>query len=227
MLPVAMSAKFLKKKELFKIKSLMIISSKLLSKEDPCKTALTPVRMVRKFKHHEQRLLKKVDFLEYKSTDNANENLVIQRYHVQNREDYVKYNKICGYVSKLANELSNLPAEDPFRQKQSAQLLEKLYEGGLINSKASLSALMKLAVSSFCRRRLAVIVMKLKMAETLKEAVTFIEQGHIRVGPETIRDASFHVSRMMEDFITWVDSSKIRRKIAEFSGQVDDFDLLN
>ena len=183
--------------------------------------------MVRKFKHHEQRLLKKVDFLEYKTTDNSNENLVMQRYHIQSREDYVKYNKICGYVSKLANELSNLPVDDPFRQKQSAQLLEKLYEAGLINSKASLSALMKLAVSSFCRRRLAVILMKLKMAETMREAITFIEQGHVRVGPETVRDAAFHVTRMMEDYVTWVDSSKIRRKIAEFSGQVDDFDLLN
>ena len=61
----------------------------------------------------------------------------------------------------------------------TAQLLEKLYDSGVINSKASISALMSLSVSSFCRRRLAVVVMRLKMAETLKEAVTFIEQGHI------------------------------------------------
>lgn len=183
--------------------------------------------MVRKFKHHEQRLLKKVDFLEYKGVDNSNENLVIQRYAIQGREDYVKYNKICGYVGKLANDLSNLPTDDPFRQRLSAQLLEKLYDAGLINSKASLSALMKLSVSCFCRRRLAVVLMKLKMAETLREAITFIEQGHVRVGPETIKEPAFHVTRQMEDYVTWVDASKIRRKIAEFSGQVDDFDLLN
>ena len=109
----------------------------------------------------------------------------------------------------------------------TAQLLEKLYDSGVINSKASISALMSLSVASFCRRRLGVVVMKLKMAETLKEAVTFIEQGHIRVGPETIREPSFHVSRLMEDFVTWVDASKMRRKIAEFSNQVDDFDMLN
>lgn len=183
--------------------------------------------MVRKFKHHEQRLLKKVDFLEWKSNDNKNEAVVMQRYYIQGREDYVKYNKICGYVSKLANELSLLPVENVYRQKMTAQLLEKLYESGVINSKASISALMTLSVASFCRRRLAVVAMRLKMAETLKEAVTFIEQGHIRVGPETIREPSFHVSRMMEDFVTWVDASKMRKKIAEFSNQVDDFDMMN
>lgn len=183
--------------------------------------------MVRKFKHHEQRLLKKVDFLEWKTNDNKNEAIVMQRYYIQGREDYVKYNKICGYVSKLANELSLLPVEDGYRQKMTAQLLDKLYESGVINSKASISALMSLSVASFCRRRLAVVVMRLKMAETLKEAVTFIEQGHIRVGPETIREPAFHVSRLMEDFVTWVDASKMRRKIAEFADQVDDFDLMN
>ena len=26
---------------------------------------------------------------------------------------------------------------------------------------------------------------RLKMAETLREAVTFVEQGHVRVGPDT------------------------------------------
>jgi len=36
--------------------------------------------------------------------------------------------------------------------------------------------------------------MKLKMAETLKEAVTMVEQGHIKVGIDTITDPSFHVN---------------------------------
>lgn len=47
--------------------------------------------MVRKLKHHEQRLLKKVDFLQWKSADNPHEAQVMRRYHVQNREDYTQY----------------------------------------------------------------------------------------------------------------------------------------
>ena len=64
------------------------------------------------------------------------------------------------------------------------------------------------------------------MAETLREAVTFIEQGHIRVGPEAITDPAFLVSRTMEDFITWVDSSKIKRAITKYNDKLDDYELL-
>lgn len=48
------------------------------------------------------------------------------------------------------------------------------------------------------------------MAETVKEAVMYIEQGHIKVGVETVTDPAFHVNRNMEDNITWVKGSKIR-----------------
>ena len=64
------------------------------------------------------------------------------------------------------------------------------------------------------------------MAETLKEAVTFIEQGHIRVGPETMTDPAFLVTRTMDDYVTWADNSKIKRTIMKYNEKLDDFDLL-
>ncbi len=73
------------------------------------------VRSLRKLKHHEKKLLKKVDFLNWKSDSsvsralrrlpmlegkvftpsafglqNTHEAEVIRRYHIQKREDYVK-----------------------------------------------------------------------------------------------------------------------------------------
>lgn len=182
--------------------------------------------MVRKLKHHEQRLLKKVDFLQYQ-TDNPNEAQVMRRYHVQDREDYVRYNRICGYTTKLANAISLLQPDDPFRAKISEQLLDKLYQTGLIPTTNTLSQLSRVTVSSLCRRRLAVVLVSLKMSETLREAVTLIEQGHVRVGPNTVKNPGFLVSRNMLDFVTWVDGSKIRRKIATYKDEVDDYDLLN
>ena len=68
----------------------------------------------------------------------------------------------------------------------------------------------KVNVAMFCRRRLPVVLQRLKMAETVKEAVMYIEQGHIKVGVETVTDPAFHVNRNMEDNITWVKGSKIR-----------------
>ncbi|CAG8529480.1 10645_t:CDS:2 [Dentiscutata heterogama] len=182
--------------------------------------------MVRKLKYHEQKLLKKVDFLQWKNEDNIREIKVIRRYHLQKREDYHKYNKLCGSIKKLANRISLLDPRDPFRGKQEAALLEKLYSMGLITAKKQFSQLDKITVSAFCRRRLPIVMCRLKMAETVKEAVTFIEQGHIRVGPETITDPAYLVTRNLEDFVTWVDTSKIKRKIMKYNDKLDDFDLL-
>lgn len=53
----------------------------------------------------------------------------------------------------------------------------------------------KVSASYFCRRRLPVVMVRAHMAETIKAAVTFIEQGHVRVGLETIRDPAFLVTR--------------------------------
>ena len=97
---------------------------------------------------------------------------------------------------------------------------------GIVNSTASLSAIEKLSVSSFCRRRLPVVMVRLKMSETLKEATTFIEQGHVRVGPNVITDTAFLVTRTFEDYVTWVDSSKIKKTIMRYNDKLDDYDLL-
>ena len=47
---------------------------------------------------------------------------------------------------------------------------------GVITTKKSLVQLERLSTAAFCRRRLAVVAVRLKMAETLREACTFIEQ---------------------------------------------------
>ncbi len=52
-------------------------------------------------------------------------------------------------------------------------------------------------------------------------------QGHVRVGPETILEPAYLVTRPMEDFVTWVDTSKIRRKVLAYNDKLDDYDLLN
>lgn len=45
---------------------------------------------MRKLKYHEQKLLKKVDFLNWKKKDNPHETEVIRRYHLQDRDDYTR-----------------------------------------------------------------------------------------------------------------------------------------
>jgi len=127
--------------------------------------------MVRQLKHHEKKLLKKVDFLnvrafyslqftahalQWKQDANVREIRVMRRYHIQHRDDYHKYvpprfpfsltacsryNKLCGTLRSFAHRLSVLPAQDPFRATMEGQLLSKLYDMGVLNSQAKLSDL--------------------------------------------------------------------------------------
>lgn len=145
---------------------------------------------------------------------------------MQDKNDYVAYNRICGMVGKLSAKLKTLKSDDPFRIAMTEQLLQKLYDLGVIDTTKSLQKAENLSPSAMCRRRIPVVMVRLKMAETLRLAVTLIEQGQVRVGPNVITDPAFLVSRSMEDYVTWVDSSKIRRTVQKYNDKLDDFDLL-
>ena len=150
---------------------------------------------MRQLKFHEQKLLKKVDFLTWKKEDNPRETQVMRKYHIQNRQDYVLYNRLCGSVKKVAHRIALLPKEDKFRHKASQQLLDKLEAMGIIQVKKSLAQCDQLTVSSFCRRRLPVIMVRYQMAQNVKDAVKLVEQGHVRVGPQKITDPAFMVTK--------------------------------
>ncbi|MBN3287225.1 IMP3 protein, partial [Polyodon spathula] len=289
--------------------------------------------MVRKLKYHEQKLLKKVDFISWEVDQNLHEVKVLRRFHIEKREDYTKYNKLSRSVRELARKIRDLGEKDGFRAKCTSQLLNKLSErcsrvcsvfcaagfqspdvfvlqehilhdrcscwvsykcvsvracfcvsvhvcvsGACVNvhlfcinpcptlvsdlqtgllkrvetlSTASMSVRegapvyereggAPVCVSGqgvlgsprssgpcsvagwlrACLRRLPTIMVKLRMAQNLKTAITFIEQGHVRVGPEIITDPAFLVTRNTEDFVTWVDSSKIKQHVMEYNEQV-------
>lgn len=181
---------------------------------------------MRKLRHHENKLLKKVDFFQWKSDSNVREASVIRKYALQKRDDYIYYSKVIGNITKLCAKLKLLPQNHETRIKLSELLLKRLYDMGLIENKNSLQSIEKLTVSRMCRRRLPVVMVRLKMSENLKEAITLIEHGHIRVGPHVVSDPSFIVTRTFEDYVTWVDSSKIKRTIMKYNDKLDDFDLL-
>ncbi|KAF2640032.1 hypothetical protein P280DRAFT_469754 [Massarina eburnea CBS 473.64] len=186
--------------------------------------------MGRKLKHHEQKLLRKVDFNTYKSDGDHRETAVMRRYGVQKRDDYTKYNRLAGSLKQLAHKLAALEPSDPFRRKHEDLLLAKLFDMGVLGTggggRGKLSDVEhKLTVSAFCRRRLPVLMTRLRMADHVQAAIAFIEAGHVRVGTDVVTDPAYLVTRNMEDFVTWVDSSKIKRNIMKYREKLDDFDL--
>lgn len=156
--------------------------------------------MVRKLKHHEQRLLRKVDFISYPSDASHRSAEVIRRYSLSNAADYTSYNRLAGQLRQFAHRLALLAPESAFRRKQEDLLLEKLHDMGLLGigggGKGKLSDVEhKVTVSAFCRRRLGVVMTRLRMAEHVSTANRFVEQGHVRVGTEVVTDPAFLVTR--------------------------------
>lgn len=181
---------------------------------------------MRQLKYHEKKLLRKVDLYSWKGEDNLKVAKVMRRYHLSKREEYTSYSRICGMITSLVAKLKTLPSDDSFRIAMTDQLLQKLYNMGIITTTSSLQKAESITVSALCRRRLPVVMVRLKMAETLRVAVTWIEQGQIRVGPHVVTDPAYLVTRSMEDYVTWVDTSKIRRTVQKYNDKLDDFDLL-
>ena len=156
---------------------------------------------MRELKHHEKKLLRKVSLYSWKGEENIKVAKIMRRYHIQQREDYVAYNKICGNIQQLSAKLKTLKPEDPFRIAMTDQLLDKMFNMGLVTTKKSLQKAEEITTSAICRRRIPVVMVRMKMAETLRIAVTFVEQGQVRVGPNVVTDPAFLVSRNMEDFV--------------------------
>jgi U3 small nucleolar ribonucleoprotein protein IMP3 len=49
----------------------------------------------------------------------------MRRYHIQDRDDYGKYNKLCGMVTKLVATMKRLDPQDSTRIDLTDQLLNK------------------------------------------------------------------------------------------------------
>lgn len=180
---------------------------------------------MRELKYHERKLLKKVDFLNWKSTNNLREIKVMRRYHISDRDDYSRYNKVAGQILKMVSILRKLPSSDADRIRMSEALLDKLHQMALVPAGKLLDECEKISVSDFCRRRLAIVLVNNKFAQQPKDAVELIEQGHVSIGPDVVSNPATHVTREMEDNIKWSQGSKIKRHTMKFQNELDDFEL--
>jgi U3 small nucleolar ribonucleoprotein protein IMP3 len=133
---------------------------------------------------------------------------------------------MAGAVTRLAAKLKRLPAESEVRVRVTQELLDKLESMGVIDVGNSLLKAERIPASAFARRRLPVVMVRLKMADTVADATRMVKHGHVRIGPEVVTDPAYLVTRTMEDFVTWVDSSKIKRAVQKYNDKLDDFDLL-
>ncbi|CAI5439538.1 unnamed protein product [Caenorhabditis angaria] len=182
--------------------------------------------MVRKLKTHEQKLLKKTDFMQWKVDQEGKQGDMLKKFHVTKREHYSLYNTLAAKSRELAELIKNLPMGDPFRAKSIDDVLTRFYQAGLIPTGDSLERVGKVTGASFARRRIPVVMKNSGMVDSVKTASDLVEQGHVRVGTKLITDPAFMVTRSSEDMITWTNASKIKKHVLDYNNTRDDFDLI-
>uniref|UniRef100_A0A7E4VXW1 S4 RNA-binding domain-containing protein n=1 Tax=Panagrellus redivivus TaxID=6233 RepID=A0A7E4VXW1_PANRE len=180
--------------------------------------------MVRQLKYHEQKLLKKVDFVSWKTDNNVHEGQILKRFAIRKREHYSTYNTLARQIREMASKIAALPDKNPNKKKLTNKLLNKLYNIGLVPTVDTLERASAITASSFCRRRLATMVVKLKMSQSVEEGARLVQEGHIRVGAEVVTDPAFLVTRPNSDLITWAKASKIRKHVESYNNIRDDFE---
>jgi len=121
---------------------------------------------LRKLKHHESKLLKKVDFLQWSNDNTVREGTIIRRFCLQGPEEYSKYQKVINNISSLCNKLKALESNDPYRIQMSEQLTQKLYVMGIIGDRKSLLEASQVSVSKICQRRIPLILIKLNVSSS-------------------------------------------------------------
>ncbi|KAF6001618.1 Small subunit (SSU) processome component [Cyanidiococcus yangmingshanensis] len=174
---------------------------------------------MRKLRYHEYKLLKKDNLYEWRRENHHRAYRVVRRYYLPTPELYHTYNQFVGKVTALVSRLKALDESHPVRVDRTAKLLNKLYELGVINTKTGLDACANVTVSALCRRRLPTVLVRNKFVERLSDAVALIKAGHVRIGPQVVRDPNLLVTRSMEDLITWADDSKIREIVERYRGE--------
>jgi U3 small nucleolar ribonucleoprotein protein IMP3 len=190
---------------------------------------------VRKLKYHEQKLLKKVDFLNWKSDGIKPEYReymlkMIAKYKLRDQTEFFNYQKIATQVNDAIKQIRDLNDKEylAFKKEQFDLLSNKLYQMGVLDSVDELDrGLSKITVGRFCRRRISYLLKVQHFAENVSLANDFIRHGHIRIGPNVISDPAFLVPRNMEDYITWTNQSVIKDTIRKYNDEYDAYEALN
>lgn len=83
---------------------------------------------------------------------------------------------MVGKIQSFTKKLSELPPNDELRIQLTEQLMRKLYNMGLMPLENSLAGVEKINASSFCKRRLPVVMVRLHMANNLEQANNLVKQ---------------------------------------------------
>lgn len=182
---------------------------------------------MRKLKYHESRLLRKSSFTSWdpkiSNLKTSYHQFLQSRYYINDFNTINTYSNLKNLIRKTSIKIAKLKNTNFKKQLLIKKLIKPIKDLKII-PKVNLESCFDVKIEDICERRISNILVKNKMVENLRDAVKFVEQGHVSIGVKVVSDGNVLVSEEMEKYVRWSYGSKIKRKVDEFNEGVDDYD---
>ncbi|MDD5182227.1 MAG: 30S ribosomal protein S4 [Candidatus Nanoarchaeia archaeon] len=126
-------------------------------------------------------------------------------YGYKNKKELWKMTSILRNFRGQARKLIPLTSNQAAIERK--QLLNRLISLGLVKEDARLENVLGLTIKDIMDRRLQTIVLKKRLANTVKQARQFITHGHINVGENKVTSPSMLVKFSDENLVSFSGSS--------------------
>jgi len=128
-----------------------------------------------------------------------------REYGYKNKKEIWKMYSILRKFRAQARRL--IPLTDKQAQLEKKQLLTRLALLGLVKDNAQIENVLALKIKDLLERRLQTLVLRKKLANTVKQARQMITHGHIVVGEKKIKSPSHLVTVKEEPVISFIGNS--------------------
>ncbi len=129
------------------------------------------------------------------------ETKILKEFGLKNKTEIWKLRTKWREWARLAKKLASLHTKQSEVEKK--QLLEKLHKFGLVEENATVNDVLAIELRDLFMRRLQSVVVKCKLARSMKQARQFIVHKHILVNGKTMTTPSYLVSIVEENKVTF------------------------
>ncbi|MEM4282278.1 MAG: 30S ribosomal protein S4 [Candidatus Woesearchaeota archaeon] len=137
------------------------------------------------------------------------ERVLMKEYGLKNKRELWKTTSILkSFVDQAKKLIGKRTAQG---ERELKQLFAHLQQMGLIGQDATIDSILSLTKKDLLERRLQTILVKKKLAKSMKQARQFITHRHIAVGKNIVTSPSYLVSKNEEDAINFVSSSPLSK----------------
>jgi small subunit ribosomal protein S4 len=135
------------------------------------------------------------------------EDAMLAKFGLRRKEEIWRAQTLLRNFRSQARNL--LAASGPQAEKETKQLISRLYRLGLVSENATLDDVLGLTVDKLLERRLQTIVQRKGLAQTMWQARQLITHGHIAIAGRCVNVPSYLVPLEEEPLVGYLPNSPL------------------